>query len=134
MEGGRDPDCRRGFPWRDENHAGPDAHWDEELLDYTRRATSLRRSFPVFSHGSFAVLQTAGDLIVYARQWHDQIALVALNAGNSFVRLEVPISGFAADGAPFQSVWGGENARVDNGVLHGVSVPPRSGVALIGAA
>ena len=133
MEGGRDPDCRRGFPWKDDYHTGPHAAWDEDLLDYTRRATALRSTYPVFSHGGFAVLQTSTDLVVYARHWQNQIAVVALNAGKDFVRLETPASGFAADGAIFQTVWGTENARVDNGILHGVAVPPRSGIALIGA-
>ncbi|MCB0202673.1 MAG: hypothetical protein KDI03_21585, partial [Anaerolineae bacterium] len=114
-------------------HTGPHAAWDEDLLDYTRRATALRSTYPVFSHGGFAVLQTSTDLVVYARHWQNQIAVVALNAGKDFVRLETPASGFAADGAIFQTVWGTENARVDNGILHGVAVPPRSGIALIGA-
>ena len=61
-------------------------------------------------------------------------AVVALNSGKSFARLEVPANGFAVDGAVFQSVWGADDARVDNGILHGVAVPPRSGVALIGVA
>jgi neopullulanase len=131
MEGGRDPECRRGFPWQDEDHGGSAEQWDEEVLDYARRTIALRRNHPVLSLGSFTILHTSGDLVVYARHWEGQTCIVALNAGKKGRRLEVPVSGFAADGSVFDAIWGKGKARVRNGVLGGANVPARSGIVLL---
>lgn len=130
MEGGKDPDCRRGFPWPDEDHAGPGAFWNVEILHHTRQAIALRRAHPVLCSGSYIRLYAADGLYVFARHDSQETLVIALNTSRRLARLEIPVKALALEGATLEAVWGTGSARVLNGVLHGAQVPPRSGLVL----
>lgn len=128
MEGGRDPDCRRSFPWPD--GVGPSWPWNSDLLDYTRRVIALRRAHPALRRGSYVRLYAAHDLYAFARQLADELVVVVLNAGLTNVRLEIPVAGLLPDESLLEAVWGEGIAKVQGGVLHGVAAPPRSALVL----
>ncbi|MBB6097917.1 neopullulanase [Deinobacterium chartae] len=75
MQGGRDPDCRRAFPWHDPSS------WNVDTLEYTRKLARVRRNRRVLSRGSFEVLHARGDLLAYARSLEGERAVVLINAG-----------------------------------------------------
>jgi cyclomaltodextrinase / maltogenic alpha-amylase / neopullulanase len=77
LPGGRDPDCRRAFPWHDE------PSWQVGLLEDVRRFTALRQRHPALRRGDFRVLHAEGHIVVYQRNHNGQHAVVALNAGEN---------------------------------------------------
>jgi cyclomaltodextrinase len=74
MEGGPDPDCRRGYP---------PAPSDEALAmrAFVRAAIRARREHVALRRGTVAVAAAAGQAIVLAREADGARALVAINAG-----------------------------------------------------
>ena len=82
MEGGRDPDCRRAFPW----HQPED--WNKELLSQLQQFIKLRHHSSALRRGSFTILHADTSMIVYCRQHEGETAVVAFNTGehlNSFI-------------------------------------------------
>lgn len=72
MEGGHDPDCRRGMIW-------DPARQDQEILAWYRTLAALRRSSSALSRGDLAVLDLGPDLAAWKRTWHDETLLVIVN-------------------------------------------------------
>ena len=58
LEGGKDPDNRRTYPWGRE---------DLEILEWTKKLTALRRRHAALRTGRFLPLYADGDVFAYAR-------------------------------------------------------------------
>ncbi|MBM3462323.1 MAG: DUF3459 domain-containing protein [Armatimonadetes bacterium] len=58
MEGGKDPDCRRGFPW--------DGPWNESLREWVQKLIRLRHQHPALRTGEYRSLRVDGEANVYA--------------------------------------------------------------------
>jgi glycosidase len=86
MEGGGDPDCRRPFHWTWESE--PDRR---AVHDHVRRLIDIRKSHPLFALGGFESLVREGDVYVYRRSLGDDVAYVALNAGDEATAVVVPL-------------------------------------------
>jgi len=88
MEGGADPDCRRGYP------VAPD---DEGLAlrSFVRAAIRARRAHVALRRGSVRVAAASGQALALSREASGEQALVALNSGRTPARLELssPIGG-----------------------------------------
>jgi cyclomaltodextrinase / maltogenic alpha-amylase / neopullulanase len=82
MEGGPDPDCRRGYP----------QVADEEGLAmraFVRSAVHARHDHVALRRGSVAVAAASGQAIALARDANGARALVAINSGRQPARLDV---------------------------------------------
>jgi neopullulanase len=129
LTGGRDPDCRRAFPWP--NGASGQPHpWNLALLEHTRQAVALRRAHPALRRGTFIHLYALGDVYAFARQLGDESLVVILNASLHSARIDVPMAPLAVEGAVMEAVWGAGSAQVVGGLLRDVHVPGRSGLVL----
>lgn len=84
MTGGKDPDCRRAFPWHDKSL------WDQELQADVRRFIHLRHELPALRRGDFEILYAREHVIVYQRRYQQQTVIVAFNAGDKPHRLTCP--------------------------------------------
>lgn len=73
VEGGRDPFCRRTFPWGAE---------DQELLDHYKKLGELRRD-PIFANGDFRVVESGLGYIVYERTLEDRKITVVSNTSGT---------------------------------------------------
>jgi neopullulanase len=60
VSGGHDPDNRRAFPW-------DESRWDDELLDATRSAMTLRRREPALRSDGLAIVAAAGRAVAILR-------------------------------------------------------------------
>jgi cyclomaltodextrinase len=125
LEGRRDPDCRRTFPW-------DEARWDHDLLAFFRRAIHLRHEHPTLRRGRYLRLHADDQHGVYAfaRQGEDEMVVVVLNNGPTGYDLNVPTSDLFTDGTTLRDLWEGGQAQVAAGRIIGATLPPRSGAVL----
>ena len=82
MEGGPDPDCRRGYP---------PAPGDEGLAmrAFTRAAIHARRDHVALRRGTVTVAAAGGQAIALGREADGHRALVAINSGREAARMVV---------------------------------------------
>jgi cyclomaltodextrinase / maltogenic alpha-amylase / neopullulanase len=125
MAGGPDPDCRRAFPWHDESS------WDRDLLDFTRRAITLRKTHPALRRGSFETLYAHEDIVIFARKTEGDAAVIAFNAGRETQSVTCDVDDYLPDGT-LTDVWGGLSARVSHSKLRHLALPPRSAAVFVG--
>jgi cyclomaltodextrinase len=125
VEGRHDPDCRRAFPW-------DEARWDFDLLAFFRRAIALRHAHPALRRGRYLRLHADAQCGVYAfaRRGGEEALAVVLNNGPASYDLDVPARDLFADGTALHDLWAGGRARVDEGHIIGLTLPPRAGVVL----
>ena len=126
LQGGKDPDCRRGFPW-------DERHWDAPLRQFFKDAIELRRKHAVLRTGEFGFLMAEGDVVAYVRRSDDDVLIVVLNAGTDAVEIDLsapPSLGIQ----PGQHAIGIFNSLgvypIQAGMFTGVRVPERSGIVL----
>ena len=124
MEGGPDPDCRRGFIW-------DESRWDHELHADVRRLIALRREHAVLRRGDYVALDTTETTHVFARHSDDETVVVALNVGEAPATLEFGVDGVPAEGATLSDAWGDDGVTVQDGRLR-LEVPPLDARVLIG--
>jgi glycosidase len=82
MEGGPDPDCRRGYP------VVADAA-GLALRAFVRAAIHARRDHVALRRGTASIAGAAGQAIAIAREAEGARALVAINSGREPARLEL---------------------------------------------
>ncbi len=85
ITGGKDPDCRKAFPWD-----APDA-WDHDLLRFFKACVALRRRCEALRAGEFQFVYAVGHAVAFLRKLGRQRVIVALNAGNAPVDLDIVI-------------------------------------------
>ena len=83
MEGDKDPDCRRCYPWGWEQRA-EESGQRAELLAYYKRLIAVRKNNPALRHGVFRTLKADSHHQFYAfeRDDPDNRCVVALNRGD----------------------------------------------------
>jgi cyclomaltodextrinase len=121
MTGGHDPANRGAFPWHK-----PDT-WDTGLLHEFQRLIALRRQRSALRRGSFRFLWSADSVVAYLRQLGDDTIIVVMNTGRHSRRLDLPLEGLMAEQSVLQECWSHETVRVEQGMLHGLNLSPRSG-------
>jgi neopullulanase len=120
MEGGPDPDCRRGYP----------QVADEEGLAmraFVRAAVHARRDHVALRRGTVAVAAANGQAIALAREAEGARALVAVNSGREPARLDVD-PGLIAGLAPTNLPVVAEGRVVDGGWIE---LPAQGALVLV---
>jgi cyclomaltodextrinase len=87
MEGGKDPDCRRCYPWHK-----PETH-NRELFSFYQKLAAIRKSRAALRRGSFRTLlvDNARELFVFERKQNGETVIVAFNNGASEQRFSLTI-------------------------------------------
>lgn len=99
LEGGKDPDCRRAFPWET-------SRWDMELLTDVKRFIRLRREHPALYRGSYRRVHAADDVFVHLREYEGEAVLAAFNAADQPRAFDFPVEPETADRA-WRDAWNG---------------------------
>ena len=79
VEGGRDPFCRRTYPWGRENR---------ELIEHYKKLGKLRRD-PVFAEGDFCVRDSGVGYIIYTRTLGERRVTVISNVSGMDMNTDV---------------------------------------------
>jgi len=115
LDGGRDPDCRRTFPWDQ-----IDAPARASTLEHFRTVTNLRHEYAdALKLGDFRTVHAQGDVYAYLREHGDQRVLVALNNGSTGTSVTLPVGDVGvADGTGIRQVLGeGSVPTVERGAM-----------------
>ncbi len=84
ISGGNDPDDRRAFPW-------DRSRWDGELWAFVRGLLHLRAAEPALRADVVMVVGAAGGAVAYERRAGSTRLIVAVNAGDSAVGLDLTL-------------------------------------------
>jgi glycosidase len=87
LEGGEDPECRKAFPWDEDQ-------WDQELRKNIQSMIAVRKRHPVLRRGSY--LEVFADenrnSYCFARKLGEESILVALNASGNPRNLRLSVN------------------------------------------
>jgi cyclomaltodextrinase / maltogenic alpha-amylase / neopullulanase len=125
VEGGKDPDCRRAFPWNSEA-------WDVELRHWVKYLISLRRRKPSLRRGEYQRLSVDANTGLYAfvRSIGNERVVVALNASSYAHTLEIDAAGQGwQEGREVQNLIDYRRYHVKNDKLS-ISLPAWNGMWL----
>lgn len=127
LDGGRDPDCRRTFPWDQ-----IDVPARAQTLEHYQKVTNLRHEYDALVLGDFETVYAKGDVYSYLREYGDQRVLVALNNGSTDARVTLPVGNVGvADGTGMSQVLGSGGASdVTRGAMS-VELPAVSGAIFV---
>jgi glycosidase len=86
MEGGKDPDCRRCYPWDK-----PEKQ-NRELLAYYKKLIAIRKANPALRAGTFHpfIVDNERGLYAFERRANGNHCLVALNRSNQDHKIKLP--------------------------------------------
>lgn len=121
QEGGKDPDSRRAFPWKE-------ADWNRDLRAWVKTLIALRKRTPSLRRGDYLRLLAEDGHYVFARTLGEDKVLVALNATSMARQLEVSCAALGwGEGRAVQGLINGEKYTVNGGKLS-LNLSPWSGV------
>ncbi len=118
LAGGVDPDCRRGFPPRDQ------WHWD--LFALHKELIALRRSHIALRTGRHEVVFSRGSCYAFRRHTPDAQILVAVNAGAT--EESIPLASRPEGSRPI--LYGAPSIHPGREGLE-LRIPARSGAVLL---
>ncbi len=124
MEGRRDPDDRRTYPWGSE---------DQALIEYYKMLARTRHSATALQTGDYRTLlaEKGKDVYSYARADAAGAAIVALNRSPQDEPVTLEVGGLLSDGATLADQLNtGQSYTVQNGVLR-VTVRAKWGILLL---
>lgn len=122
LEGEKDPDCRRAFPWDQKD-------WNVELRHWVKTLIALRKRHPALRRGDFQRLfmDDSNGRYVFARTLGEEKIVVALNAGPHIEKIDVSVASLGwQDGRPLRGLLDNQKYTVTDGHLS-FSLHPWSG-------
>ena len=123
LEGGKDPDCRKAFPW-DENS------WDRDLRQFIQRLIAIRKKNPALRRGTYqAVLKDDKQGgYGFARVLGEKSLLIVLNASATRRNLRLAVDALDwKDGRLVRNLISGEEMIVVGNELN-LTLEPWSGI------
>ncbi len=125
LRGGKDPDCRRPFPW-----TWKDNPRRSEIHELYTRVISLRHRHPALRTGTFTTVLTEGKVYSYLREKDGERIVVVLNNENSSREIDLPLGKLEfEDGLDLTDELNGGSYTVDDGTVI-ITLEPVSGAVL----
>lgn len=124
LEGGKDPDCRRAFPWDEKA-------WDQDLLAYFRACIRIRTGNPALRTGEWRILSAGRGVVSYERRLRENMVIVVLNNTPSTHPLDLVLDSSITEGTTFHEVFTRQSVQAMHGRLTNLAVPPHAGAVLI---
>lgn len=126
VTGSKDPDDRRTYPWGSE---------DEQLIAHYQKVGAIRTKHQdVLAKGTIETVYAKGDVYVFARQYEKDVALIAVNRGNSEQTAELDVASLIPNGIKLvDELHDSYDVTVTNGTVT-LRVPAMDGRMLFGEA
>lgn len=122
LDGDKDPDCRRAFPW-------DKSKWQGDLRPWVQQLIGLRKRLPVLRRGEYIRLLAEEKVYAFARKLGTEKMLVALNLSESTETFRIPIGELWRDGQEIRSLLNHQKFGVRDGHIE-LKLAPWSGVWL----
>lgn len=120
LEGGHDPDNRRGMIWQEER-------WQKPILDSIRHMARLRQGQPVLRRGKYQRLYAQDGHLAFARIHEHQALVVTVNTLDEPWKPVIPLHGVWARGQEARDLLSGTPAACHRGNLEAIHpLPPLS--------
>ncbi len=120
MEGGRDPDNRRGMLWEP-------GRVNREVFAWTKRLIVARKKSAALRRGGMTTLYAENHTVAFARQHQGETAIIALNASREPITLDLRVDTLASNGTRLIEEWSRAEVIVQEGFARGIHLPPRAG-------
>jgi glycosidase len=136
MEGGDEPTTRGDFPGgfagdkRNAFSAGGRTKDEQELFQFIKRLTTLRREHEVLRTGELVNLYVSEQQYAYARRGRSGSVVVVINNGNGAAFMEFDVSRIAATGVLKDQLGVSRPVQIDAGRMR-VSLPKRSAAIFV---
>jgi glycosidase len=136
MEGGDEPTTRGDFPGgfagdkRNAFSAGGRTKDEQELFQFIKRLTTLRREHEVLRTGELVNLYVSEQQYAYARRGRSGSVVVVINNGNDAASMEFDVSRIAATGVLKDQLGVSRPVQIDAGRMR-VSLPKRSAAIFV---
>lgn len=110
LEGGKDPDCRRAFPW-------DPAEWKSDLHDWMRELVRLRKARPSLRRGDYQRIEIPHTQGLYAclRNLGAEKTIMLMNASGHSQQASLPVQTTWRDGETIRSLLDSRPFTVENG-------------------
>lgn len=120
QEGGKDPDSRRAFPWKE-------ADWNSDLRAWVKTLIALRKRTPSLRRGAYTNLLAEDGHYAFARSMGEDKVIVAINATGRARQINIPCSNLGwNEGKVVQNLISREKFTIVSGKLP-LNLPPWSG-------
>ncbi|WP_107666654.1 glycoside hydrolase family 13 protein [Cyanothece sp. BG0011] len=124
IEGGHEPDCRKGFP--------PEEKWDAEALAYYKQLIQIRKKSRALRTGDYHTLYAQGKVYIFARILGEEAVIIAVNNGET--KAEITLSEWEKvpsilPAKPSHLIYGDGVSNWDKDELK-LTIPPRTGLIL----
>ena len=110
VDGGKDPDCRRAFPWDKKD-------WKGDLRDWVQMLIGLRKEFPATRRGEYIRLLVNEKGYAFARKLGAEKIVVAMNLSENPETLRIPVGDLLREGQELRSLLNHEKVGVQNGMI-----------------
>jgi cyclomaltodextrinase / maltogenic alpha-amylase / neopullulanase len=124
LEGGKDPDCRRAFPW-------DSAHWKGDLQPWVRSLIHLRKQNASLRRGEYLPLlaEDSSGAFAFMRRLGEEKIVAAFNFSGQEQIVNIPVKNVLANGVSLKNLLQHHTYQVHRNTLS-VSLPPWNGVWL----
>ena len=124
LAGGKDPDCRRTFPWDPQR-------WKMEIFEWVQQLTAARKAMRALRRGEFASLfvDDAGGVYAFSRQSTDDLAVAVIHARGEVQEILLPLKGAWKSGQKVRDWMSGAEMQVEADGLR-LSLQPYQGMLL----
>ena len=123
LDGGKDPDCRRAFPWDKKD-------WQGDLREWVQTLISLRKKIPAMRRGDYIRLLAEETAYAFARKLGKETVIVAMNFSANTEVLRIPVGDLLQNGTELRSLLNHERFGVREGFIE-IKLAAWSGVWLI---
>lgn len=106
LTGGKDPECRKAFPWDEQE-------WNQDLRQYLQKLIHIRKTSPALRRGTLqrSWVSDADRVVVFQRNHEDGNLVVALN--NDEQAHPVRITNPCKDGGTLQGLMSGQIITIE---------------------
>jgi len=123
LTGGKDPGCRKSFPWDEKA-------WDIDLRTEFKRLISLRKDHAALRTGDYIPLFADNQAMGYIRKNNSETFIILINNSSESITLDVELKDYFSKNATIVDVLSGEVLDNFNNCLHNITISSKTGLIL----